>query len=50
MALQKQQAKSEGKTEFAYQNNEGNWSNETPYKIVINMKPATIMKRRVCIK
>lgn len=30
----------------AYQNNERNRSNETPYKIVINLKPATIMKRK----
>ena len=48
-ALLKQQAESEGKIESAYQNNEGNGSDETPYKIVINMKPATSMKR-ICIK
>lgn len=46
IALLKQQTKNEGKIESPYQNNEGNWSNETPYKIVINMKPATIMKRK----
>lgn len=40
------QAKTEAKIESAYQNNEGNRSNETPYKIVINMKPATITKRK----
>lgn len=36
--------------ESTYQNNEGNRSNETPYEIVINVKPATIGKGRQCIK
>lgn len=35
------------KGKSAYQNNEGHRPNETPYEIVINVKPATIGERRI---
>lgn len=34
------------KEQSTYQNNKSNRSNETPYKIVIYMEPATIMEKR----
>lgn len=36
----------EGSTESAYQNYKSHGSNETPYKIVVDMKPATVTKRK----
>jgi hypothetical protein len=36
--------------ESTYQNNESNRPDETPYEIVINVKPATVGKERECTK
>lgn len=33
-----------------HQNDESNRPNETPYEIVINVKPATVGKERGCVK
>lgn len=41
----KKEQKNPDKEKHSYQNNEGNWPNETPDKTVIYVEPATVMKK-----